>query len=283
MRLTNRAAHSIIGILAAAAALASAANAELLVAPLRQVITAREPVARYRISNPSARILEARVDWIDLVATPEGYAPADAAARAKHSAAPYLIVSPARLRLEPGGHAEVVVRLKKGASIPAGERRSHLLIQTTPARTPLRRASTGLEVDVGLGVSTPVILRGGYSAPALSFEQSRLVRDAGGLLGFETTLRGEGKYSAYGRIEALLEREGRATILATAANVAVYPDSGARKLTLPLALEALPAGRMTVTYFSAGDGRERPLASKTFEVAPPAPPPIAEKKISSPR
>ena len=278
-----RAAHSLIAVLVAAAALTGLAQAELLVAPLRQVITAKEPVARYRISNPSARILEARVDWIDLVATPEGYAPAGAAERAKQSAAPYLIVSPARLRLEPGGHAEVVVRLKKGVSIPAGERRSHLLIQTAPARTPLRRASTGLEVDVGLGVSTPVILRGGYSAPAMSFEQSRLVRDANGLLGFETTLRGEGKYSAYGRIEAQLEKDGRSTILASAANVAVYPDSGSRKLTLPFALEALPAGRMTVTYFSAGGGREQPLASKTFEIAPPAPPPIAGKKISSRR
>lgn len=203
--------------------------------------------------------------------------------RARHSAAPYLIVSPARLRLEPGGHADVIVRLKKGVSIPAGERRSHLLIQTAPARTPLRRASTGLEVDVGLGVSTPVILRGGYAAPALSFEQSQLVRDARGHLGFETTLRSEGKYSAYGRIEAQLETEGRTTILASAANVAVYPDSGARKLTLPFAVEALPTGRLTVTYFTAGAGRDQPLASKTFEVAPPAPPPIAEKKISSRR
>lgn len=283
MSLTMRAAHSLTGLFAAAAALAGAANAELLVAPLRQVITAKEPVARYRISNPSARILDARVDWIDLLATPEGYAPAGAAERARLSAAPYLIVSPARLRLEPGGHAEVVVRLKKGVSIPTGERRSHLLIETTPARTPLRRASTGLEVDVGLGVSTPVILRGGYSAPALSFEHSRLVRDAGGLLGFESTLRGAGKYSAYGRIEAQLEFDGRSTILAAAANVAVYPDSGARKLTLPLALEALPAGRLTVTYFSVGSGHEKPLATKTFEIAPPAPPPIAEKKISSSR
>lgn len=77
-----RAVHSLVGALAAAATLVGLANAEILVAPLRQVITAKEPVVRYRVSNPSARILEARVDWIDLTATPEGYAPADAAARA---------------------------------------------------------------------------------------------------------------------------------------------------------------------------------------------------------
>lgn len=274
---------SLAGLLAGAAALAGAAQAELLVAPLRQIITQNEHVARYRISNPSDRIVDARIDWIDLAATAEGYQPASAAERARLSAAPYLVVSPARLRLEPGAHAEVVVRLKKGVAAPAGERRSHLLIETTPARTPLRRASAGLEVDVGLGVSTPVILRGGYATPAIAFEQSKLVRDESGLLGFETTLRSAGRYSAYGRIEARLEAEGRSTLLAAMANVAVYPDSGARKVTLSLAIEALPEGRMTVAYVGAGDRRDETLASKTFEIAPPPPPPVEDRKISSSR
>jgi hypothetical protein len=173
--------------------------------------------------------------------------------------------------------------IKKGVAAPAGERRSHLLIETRPARTPLRRASTGLEVDVGLGVSTPVILRGGYAAPTVSFEQSKLVRDENGLLGFETMLRSDGKYSAYGRIEARLDADGRSTLLAEAANVAVYPDAGARKITLPLATESLPAGKMTVTYYSAGDKRQETRVTKTFEIAPPPPPPVAEKKLSSSR
>lgn len=274
----------LASLLAGATALAGAARAELLVAPLRQVITQKAPVVRYRISNPSDRIVEARVDWIDLASTAEGYQQASPAERAKLSAAPYLVVSPARLRLEPGAHAEVVVRLKKGVVVPAGERRSHLLVETTPARTPLRRASAGLEVDVGLGVSTPVILRGGYAAPAIAFEQSKLVRDETGLLGLDTTLRSVGRYSAYGRIEVRLEpAEGRSTLIATMANVAVYPDSGARKVTLPLALEELPAGKMTVDYVGVQDRRDEALASKTFEIAPPPPPPVEERKISSSR
>lgn len=276
----------IVGLasfLAATLASAGAARAELLVAPLRQVITPREPVAKYRISNPSDRIIDVRVDWVDLVATPDGYAPAEAAERAGLSAAPYLVVSPARLRLEPGANAEVVIQIKKGVSVPAGERRSHLLVETSPARTPLRRASTGLEVDVGLGVSTPVILRGGYATPTVAFEQSKLVRDSQGLLGFETTLRSHGRYSAFGRLEAHIDTGGRSTLLAAAANVAVYPDSGARKVTLPLALEALPAGRMTIVYSNADDRNPETLAVKTFEISPPSPPPVAERKVSSSR
>ncbi len=275
----------LAGCLAAALCLFGAAGAELMVAPLRQVITAKTPEVRYRISNPSDRFVEARVDWIDLAATPDGYAPARASDRARFSAAPFLVVSPARLRLEPGGSAEVIVRLKTGAVVPVGERRSHLLFQTVPARTPLRRASTGLEVDVGLGVSTPVILRGGYATPAISFEQSRLVRDADGLLALETTLKSDGGYSAYGRLDAALEAGGKSKQVAALDNVAVYPDSGARRVTLPLGLESLPAGRLTVTYSTPSEGaaRAQSLATKTFEVAPPAPPPVVQRKSSSSR
>lgn len=263
-----RAIGGLTGLLAAMAA-SSGASAELLVAPLRQVVTAKSPVVRYQISNPSDRFVEARIGWIDLSATPDGYVTANADDRPALSAAPFLVVSPARLRLEPGARAEVVVRLKKGAAIPAGERRSHLLIETSPARTPLRRASSGLEADVGLGVSTPVILRGGYSAPAVAFGQSMLTRDEGGLLAFETTLTIAGKFSAYGTLEAALVTEGRKESLAQLANVAVYPDAGARRLALPLGRERLPGGTLQVTFTGAPEAGGGAFAEKAFEVEPP--------------
>jgi hypothetical protein len=266
-----------IGVLAtlAAALISPATSAELLVAPLRQVVTAKTPVVRYQISNPSDRFVEARVGWIDLSATPDGYETAVAAARPALSAAPYLVVSPARLRLEPGARAEVVVRLKKGAAIPAGERRSHLLIETSPARTPLRRASTGLEADVGLGVSTPIILRGGFAPPAVAFAQSKLVRDENGLLAFETTLESAGRYSAYGTLIATLGEAERAEPLATFANIAVYPDAGARRLVMPLGRESLPSGKLSVTFLGADEQKGRTLAVKSFEIGPPEPAPPA--------
>lgn len=266
----------------AAALWTTGANADLMVSPLRQVVTAKTPVVRYQISNPSDRFVDARIDWIDLSATPDGYVTASASARPFLSAAPYLVVKPARLRLEPGARAEVVVRLKKGAAIPAGERRSHLLIETTPARTPLRRASSGLEADVGLGVSTPVILRGGESSPAVAFEQSRLIRDEAGLLAFETTAVLSGKFSAYGTLEATLLSEGRKEHLARIANIAVYPDAGARRLVLPLARERLPQGALHLTFTGAGEMRGKSLASKLFEVAPPEPAP-APRNVSADR
>jgi hypothetical protein len=179
------------------------------------------------------------------------------------------VVSPARFRLEPGNRTKVTVRLKKGAAIPAGERRSHLLIETTPVRTPLRRTGGGLEVDVGLGVSTPVILRGGLAAPSVAFAETRLVRDAKGFLELETVLARSGKYSAYGRLVAVLVSHGETSTVAEIGNVSLHFDAPTRRLTLPLRENALPPGMLTLRFIGAAEFDGRAFAEKTFEIAPP--------------
>lgn len=259
----------VAALTAVGSALFSAAGAEIIISPLRQVVTRQSPVAVYEISNASDRIIEGRVGWIDLSAVETGYAPASPAARAALSAAPYLVVSPARFRIEPGKRARISVRLRKGASLPAGERRSHLLVETTPARTPLRRTGGGLEADVELGVSTPVILRSGLAAPAVSFSQTRLVRDSEGMLELETTLTREGKYSAFGNLVAVMKSDGGSEPIAKVANVAIHVDASARKLTMPLGEAALPAGVLTLRYVGAAEFSNRVFAEKNFEISPP--------------
>jgi hypothetical protein len=246
------------------------AAAEIVVSPLRQVVTRNDPVAVYEVVNATPRIIEARVGWVDLSAVETGYAPAAAGARAALSAAPYLVVSPARFRLEPGKRAAVTVRLKKGAAVPSGERRSHLLIRTTPARTPLRRAGGGLEADVELGVSTPVILRAGAAPPAVVIDETRLVRDSEGLLALETKLLRTGKYSAFGALRAEMQAEGRSRTIAQLANVAIYSDAPARRLRIPLGTSRLPAGAMVLSYVGAAEYEGRTFAEKRFEIAPPS-------------
>jgi hypothetical protein len=245
------------------------AAAEIIVSPLRQVITRQAPAAVYEVSNVSDRIIDGRIGWMDLSAIATGYEPASASARTQLSAAPYLVVSPARFRLEPGKRTKVTVRLKKGAVIPAGERRSHLLIETTPVRTPLRRTGGGLEVDVGLGVSTPVILRSGLSPPVVAFSQTKLVRDSEGLLELQTSLSRSGKYSAFGRLVAVMQEDGARKTIAEIDNVALHVDAPLRTLTLPLGESALPPGLLTLRYVGSAEFENRVFAEKSFEISPP--------------
>lgn len=250
------------------------ASAEITLSPLRQVITETDRVATYRVSNPSARLIEGRVRWLDLAATETGYEEASAEARARLSAAPYLTVWPAFFRLEPGASQTITVALKDGAAPPPGERRSHLMIETGAVRTPLRKAGGVPELDIGLGVSTPVLVRGGRGETGAAIGDTRLLRTAEGTLELETHVEPRGDFSAYGRIDILFsprkdDRLGSAGLLKRVENVAAYIDAPRRRVTLPLGVERLPAGILEVHYIGRAEFEGREFARRAFEIAPP--------------
>jgi len=259
---------AVIGL----AFLASNARAELTVAPLRQVIAADTPVATYRVSNGSNRIVDGRVRWVDLRATETGYEPADPALRERLSAAPFLTVQPASFRLEPGSVTLVTVRLKPGAAAPKGERRSHLLFEIDATRTPLRRASAGLEADVGLGLSTPVLLRGGPVRAAASIGETRLLRAPDGRLEIETHVRAESGWSAYGALDFVMREPSRPPRrLARIENVAAYIDAPRRKAATTFDAPFLPAGALEILYVGRAEFEGVVFARRAFEIEAPKP------------
>ena len=250
---------------------AAPARAEITLTPLRQVITEKAPVATYRVSNPSRRIVDGRVSWIDLTATETGYKEASPEAREAISAAPYLTVSPASFRLEPGASTTITVTLRADSLPKSGERRSHLLIQTEAARTPIRKTGGSLEVDIGLGVSTPVILRLGDGKAQAKIGDTKLLRTPEGQLELETHVEPQGNYSAYGAIEVYLTPDGKKTpeLLKTVENVAAYLDAQDREVTVPLDVRHLPGGMLEVRYAGRSEFEGRTFANRTFELAPP--------------
>lgn len=252
-------------------AVVSTAWADMEISPLRQVITTESPEGVFEVSNPSDHILDGRVSWTDLTATESGYAPATPEARQAMSAAPYLVVTPAHFRLEPGARIKVSVRLKDGVRIPRGERRSHLLIETAASRTPLRKASTGLQVDIGLGITAPVILRnGGTAEPKLG--DTRLLRDKDGALILETSVIPGGDNSAYGRIIIEFVRKDspdEKKTLSIRSNVAAYLDAQSRRIEAPLGLSSLGKGELTVRYEGDAEYEGRIFDRRTFTIEPP--------------
>lgn len=260
-------------ILAASLATASApAGAQLTVSPLRQVITPEHRVAVYRVSNASSRIVDGRASWIDLRATEAGYQPAAAGERDRRSAAPYLAVWPATFRLEPGGSAAVTVRLRKDRTAPPGERRSHLLFETGAARTPLRRAGD-LELDVGLGISTPVLLRIGRLDARASIGETRLLRAGDGMLEVLTHVSAEGDATPFGALEfRFREAGGRPRLIARADNVSAYVDADRRRVIAPLRVERLAAGSLEISYVGGEEFEGQVFARRIFEIAPPEAP-----------
>ncbi len=245
------------------------ASADMGMSPLRQVLSRENPEAEFTVSNPSDRIMDASVSWTDLAATETGYAPAGPEERAALSAAPWLVVSPAHFRLKPGARQIVRVRIKDGATPPRGERRSHLLVETEASRSAIRKASAGLQVDVNLGLSAPVILRNGGKADA-KIADVRLLRDDDGLLMLETAIEPEGDWSSFGRLVVTYTPDGgEKELLGLRDNVAGFTDAARRKVTIPFGFVSLGAGELVVRYEGAAEFAGAVFDERKFDIAPP--------------
>ncbi|MEZ5891807.1 MAG: hypothetical protein R3C58_01465 [Parvularculaceae bacterium] len=264
-------AKSMWAGLAALALLAPAARADMGLAPLREVLTPDRREAEFVVSNPSDRLMEGQVSWIDLAATAEGYDAAAPELREALSAAPYLVVSPARFRLEPGARQVIRVRLKKGAAFPEGEHRSHLLVETKAERAPIRKTGGGLQVDVGLGVSAPVILRNGGEAKA-KIGDTKLLRDEDGLLMLKTRIHPSGDASTYGRVAVWFTdaATGETEQLGLRENIAGYTDAIEREVTVPFGFVSLGAGEVRIRYEGAAEYDGVLFDERVYDIAPPS-------------
>ncbi|WP_375206591.1 fimbrial biogenesis chaperone [Hyphococcus sp.] len=248
----------------------SASQADMGLAPLRQVLSEEHREAAFTVSNPSDRIMDATVSWTDLAATETGYAPAAPELRAELSAAPWLFVSPAHFRLKPGARQLVTVRVKDGAALPDGERRSHLLIETQASRSAIRKASAGLQVDVSLGLSAPVLLRHGGGKAKAKIANVRLLRDDDGLLMLETAIEPTGDWSSFGRLVVTYTPEGgEKELLGLRENVAGFTDAALRKVTIPFGYVSLSAGELVVRYEGAAEFSGVVFDERAFDIAPP--------------
>lgn len=251
--------------------IASPARADVTVSPLRQVFDENTREARFVISNPTTRIIDGRATWLDLSATPTGYTDAPPEVRQRLSAAPWFTLEPAQFRLAPGERVEIVIRRKNNARPPAGERRSHLFIETAAARTLMRKASDrGLQVDIGAGISTPVLLRGSGAAKA-EIGETRLLRDSEGLLLLSTKVENGGGHSTYGRLIATFQPRdynGPKEVLVVRENISAFPDAKERLVELPLGYFSLGAGELTIRYEGAAEYEGVVFDQRRFDISP---------------
>lgn len=239
------------------------AAAEMTISPIRTIISASNPKATIEVSNPSDRIIEIRIDWLDLWATKEGYRPASSNEREQLSAAPYLVLSPPSLRLEPGKRGTVTIMLRGDLPPSAKERRSHVLFSSNAVRTQLRKTS-GLEVDAQLQISTPVLIRTRQEPPRVKIGNTKLVRDEKGMLELDITLSTKGKNSAIGKLS--VTRSDSKVIEID--NLAIYADEGKRRVRIPLGTHELANSEIRVSFAGVKEQEGSVSASKKFVVAP---------------
>ena len=248
---------------AALAALSAPAHAagDLLVAPTRVILDGSRGTevvlnnigsapATYRISLEIKRMTAA--GGLDEIAE-------ENATPAERAALDMIVFSPRRVTLPPNQPQVVRVGVRVPEGLPPGEYRAHMLFRAVPDVVPAVGAEAkpeGAGVSIALtpiyGITIPVIVRVGDLGAEAVIGDAWVSEGADGPA-FNFDLSRTGSRSVYGDIE--VTRPGVAEPLLVARGIAVYPEVGARKVSLrvPDEVAAKLKGPVRIRY---SDDRE---------------------------
>ena len=237
------------------------ASGDLLVAPTRIILDGSRGTevvlnnigsapATYRISLEIKRMTAA--GGLDEIAE-------ENATPAERAALDMIVFSPRRVTLPPNQPQVVRVGVRVPEGLPPGEYRAHMLFRAVPDVVPAVGAEAkpeGAGVSIALtpiyGITIPVIVRVGDLGAEAVIGDAWVSEGADGPA-FNFDLSRTGSRSVYGDIE--VTRPGVAEPLLVARGIAVYPEVGARKVSLrvPDEVAAKLKGPVRIRY---SDDRE---------------------------
>ena len=172
---------------------------------------------------------------------------------AERSALEMIAFSPRRVTLPPNQPQVVRVGVRLPEGTPPGEYRAHMLFRAVPdaasATAEPKPASAGVSIALTpiYGITIPVIVRVGDLGAEASIGEAWVSETQDGPA-FNFDLSRTGNRSIYGDIE--VTRPGVAEPLLVARGIAVYPEVGARKVSLrvPGELAAKLKGPVRIRY-----------------------------------
>ncbi|RYD45243.1 MAG: molecular chaperone [Sphingomonadales bacterium] len=172
---------------------------------------------------------------------------------AERAALDMIAFSPRRVTLPPNQPQVVRVGVRLPAGTPPGEYRAHMLFRAIPdtvsATAEPKPAGDGVSIALTpiYGITIPVIVRVGDLGAEASIGEAWVSETRDGPA-FNFDLARTGNRSVYGDIE--VTRPGVAEPLLVARGIAVYPEVGARKVSLrvPGELAAKLKGPVRIRY-----------------------------------
>ncbi|MCI5044767.1 MAG: hypothetical protein MRY72_08725 [Aquisalinus sp.] len=246
------------------------------ISPLRVLLSPGEANAVVTVGNPSNQNKTIHIGWEDLTLLENGtYRISTTAERQQSSAAPHLLVRPARFHLGPGEQRQIKIDVRDDFNWPEQtEKRSHLVIHFEDANGHSRRVSSGLQLDMARAISLPVIMRSSEAQDAdnsVRIWEAKLRRVHDGGLALDVILKRSGPHSIYGKlvIESPLLAGGDVQTLSEQDNIALYTENETRVVSFPLGLRELPESTMTVTFSGSAEYAGRTFAKREFAIKAP--------------
>jgi hypothetical protein len=244
-------------------------GAGLVPTPRRVTLSGENPTGTVELSASERAVYD--VSFVDRTMRPDGQIVSLEEGTAvagrpdptlRSSAKPFLAVTARQVIVEPGRTARVQVRLVR-APIRSGEYRTHLTFTALDApEAPSAREGPAMV----WAHSIPVIVRVGPPVVGAAIENARtLAADAGDpmrrrLLSFDLVRLGSN--SIFGDI-AVKDRQGRT--IGGIQGIAVYPEIGRRRITLPL--QDASAGTAHITFTDRDTRPGQILASLRFNLS----------------
>jgi hypothetical protein len=246
---------------AALVAFSAAAQAQLVVYPVRLVLEPDKRADQLEIINNSAKAVTYLITLQNRRMDENGrFSAAETALPGELFADGMLRYSPRRVTLAPGMSQVIRIMARRPADLAAGEYRSHLLFSEQPVprgATSIEKPDTEQGIGVSLtalvGISVPIIVRAGQTAATVKLENltTTPASDSEPATVLFDLLR-EGNRSVYGDFTATFEPAGgRAVDVGRAAGVAVYAPNALRHMRFQLNAPpgvSLSAGTLTVTF-----------------------------------
>lgn len=250
------------GLLSAAALCVAAfpaqAAGDLLVAPTRVILDGSRGT-EVVLNNVGAEPATYRISLEIKRMTPEGGLEEIDEAKmtpAERAALDMIAFSPRRVTLPPNQPQVIRVGVRLPEGLAPGEYRAHMLFRAVPdaapapaAADPSKPAPTGVSIALTpiYGITIPIIVRVGDLGASATIGNAWVGETKDGPA-FEFDLTRTGNRSVYGDIE--VTRPGLPEPLLLARGIAVYPEIGARKVSLrvPPELAAQLKGPVQIRY-----------------------------------
>ncbi len=249
----------------------TAASAGLLITPQRVVFGEGDRSTEVVVNNVTDKTFVYRLSWFHLRMGENGrYVKYDPETEQFPNADDLVRFSPRQVTLAPGQSQTVRLVLRRKASLPDGEYRSHLLFQAIPRIEPNEDPDgegVQMRLQLLLGFSIPVIVRVGQLDAVAGMGGTRIEAGPDGDLILKVDVSRRGNASPYGRVRALWRgATGEPRQIGIMNNVAIFPEIVTRKIELPLEGRPAGPGQLLVRYEGLEEYDGEVFAEQAFRV-----------------
>jgi fimbrial chaperone protein len=256
----------------------SSAQADMMISPTRVLMNDDNHGATLTLRNTSDGPRTYRLQWQDKRALANGDYTMISEGEAWPSSAKGMVRhSPRQITVGPKENQTVRFSWRPPANLPAGEYRSHLLLQVIPdISEPTATLKSG-DPEKGLGVqvfmqmsfSIPVVVRHNTETPKVSIGDVKVIpAKEGQNAHLVITFNRSGDTSSYGRVVVEMQRDANSPVelIGQYKQLSIFRELDQRKITVPLRDKRIPAGAwIRIAYEGIKEYQGTIFADKTFK------------------